>query len=113
MQHGSSFENPMLGFAEARFMSDEQTPFRQASAMDVGVEIFQIEELVECADHGTAKRGGLFLELLDAQRFQRPIGWGTLHGLWNRVTGHRSYRQNKKHEPPDVEPELFTHAETA
>jgi hypothetical protein len=103
-----------LGFFQAQFLPNAHTPFRQPGAVDTGVEIFQVEELVEGADDGIAEGSRLFFELLDAKRLQRPERRGTLHGRWNLVIRHCSYKQNKKQEPePDVEPELFTQAETA
>ena len=83
--------------------------------MDAGVEIFQVEELIERTDDRIAKRGNLLFELFDAKRFQRPRGQGALHGRRNLVIRHCSYQQNKRQEPepPEVELELFTQAETA
>ncbi len=100
----------------AQFLADAHPPLRQPGAVHAGVEVFQVEELVEGADDRIAKRGSLFLKLLDAERLQRPERRGTLHGRWNLVIRHCSYKQSKKQEPepePDVEAELFTQAETA
>ncbi len=84
--------------------------------MHSGVEILQVEELIERADDRFAKRGSLFFELFDAERVQRPEGRRTLRGRRNLVIRHSSYKQSKRHVPEpevDVEPELFTQAEIA
>jgi hypothetical protein len=111
-----NFEILKLGFFQAQFLPDTHTPFRQARAVDAGVEIFQVEELIEGANDRIAERSRLLFELLDAKRLQRAGRRGTLHRRWNLVIRHCSYKQNKKQPPepePDVEPELFTQAETA
>jgi hypothetical protein len=78
------------------------------------VEVLEVEELIERADDGIAKRGGLFFELLDAERLQ-PHGNGeSVRWLWSLVIRHGNYLQNKRHVPePDEELELFTQADTA
>lgn len=114
VQERGNFEILKFGFFQAQFLSDAHTPFRQPGAVHAGVEIFQVEELVEGADDRTAKRGSLCFELLDAERLPRREGRGTFHGRRNVVVRHRSYQHNRMQEPePDVEPELFTQAETA
>jgi hypothetical protein len=67
VQKRGNFEILKLGFLQAQFLPDAHTPFRQPSAVDAGVEIFQVEELIEGADDGIAERGRLFFELLDAK----------------------------------------------
>ena len=115
MQERGNLEILKLGLFQAQFLPDAHTPFREPGAVDAGVEILQVEELIERADDRIAKRGNLLFELFDAERFQRPRGQGTLRGRWNLVIRHWSYQQSKKQEPepPEVEPELFTQAETA
>ena len=116
MQERGNLEILKVGFFQAQFLSDAHTPFREPGAVDAGVKILQVEELIERADDRIAKRGNLLFELFDAERFRRPKGRETLRGRRNLVNrGHCSYQQNKKQEPepPEVEPELFTQAETA
>src|SRR5216684_2469966 len=91
VQERGNFEILKLGFFEAQFLADAHTPFRQPGAVDAGIQILEIEELVESADDGSAKRGGLFLKLLDAQRLQRPESRGALRGRWNLAVGHCRY----------------------
>src|SRR5882672_8044179 len=80
--------------------------------MHAGVEVLQVQELVEGADDGIAERTRLFFELFDAQRLQRPEGRGTLHGRRNLIIRHCRYQHSKKQEPePGLE--LFTQAEIA
>jgi len=115
VQERGNLEILKLGLFQAQFLPDAHTPFREPGAVDAGVEILQVEELIERADDRIAKRRNLLFELFDAERFQRPKGQGTLRGRWNLVIRHWSYQQSKKQEPepPEVEPELFTQAETA
>jgi hypothetical protein len=117
VQERGNLEILKLGFFEAQFLADAHTPFRQPGAVYAGIQILEIEELVKGADDGSAKRGSLFLKLLDAERLQRPRSRGALHGRWNLAVGHWRYQQSKKQLPeppePEVEPELFTQAETA
>ena len=114
VQERGNFEILKFGFFQAQFPSDAHTPFRQPGAVHAGIQVFQIEELVERSDDRSAKRGSLCFELLDAEGLPRRRGRGTFHGRWNVVVRHRSYQHNRKQEPePDVEPELFTQAETA
>ena len=116
VQERGNFEILKFGFFQAQFPSDAHTPFRQPGAVHAGVEIFQVEELVEGADDRTAKRGSLCFELLDVERLPRREGRGTFHGRGNVVVRHCRYQQSKRQVPepePDVEPELFTQAETA
>src|SRR5437762_8342791 len=56
VQERGNFEILKFGFFQAQFPSDAHTPFRQPGAVHAGVEIFQVEELVEGADDRTAKR---------------------------------------------------------
>ena len=116
VQERGDFQILQRGFFQAQFQSDAHTPFRQPGAVHAGVEVFQVKELVESADDGIAKRGSLFLELLDAKQIRRPDG-GRVHSeRRNLLVRHGGYQQNKKQVPepePGVEPELFTQAETA
>jgi hypothetical protein len=108
------FEILKLGFLEAEFLTDAHAPFREASAVYSGVEVLEIEELIEGADDGIAERRRLFFKLLDAERLQRRRNLETFRGRWNLVIRHWSYQQNSRQVPePDEEPELFTQAETA
>ena len=66
------FQILKLGFLQAEFLADAHAPLREASAVDAGVEILEIEELIESADDGIAERGRLLFELLDAERLERP-----------------------------------------
>src|SRR6266480_2457697 len=115
VQERGNFKILKVGFFQAQSLSDAHPPFRQPGAVHAGVEIFQVEELVEGADDRTAKRGSLCFDLLDAERLPRREGRGT-YGRGNVVVRHCSYQQSKRQVPepePDVEPELFTQAETA
>ena len=116
VQEGGNLEILKLGLFQAQFLSDAHTPFGETGAVDAGVEIFQVKKLIERTDDRITKRGNLLFELFDAKRFQRPGGQGPLRERRNLVIRHCSYQQSKKQEPepdPDVEPELFTQAETA
>ena len=116
VEERGDFEILKLGFFEAEFLPDAHAPFREASAVHSGVEILEIEELIEGADDGIAERRRLFFKLLDTERLQRPGYRGSFRGRWSLINRHCSYQQNKKQEPdpePDEEPELFTQAETA
>ena len=84
------FEILKLGFLKAEFLADTHSPFREASAVDAGVEILEIEELIESADDGIAERGGLFFELLDAERLQRSGYEGSFQERWSLVIRHWS-----------------------
>src|SRR5882672_11421086 len=86
--------------------------------MHAGVEVFQIEELIEGTNDGVAEGGSLLFESLNPERIQRPQGPGSLRERWNLVVRHCSYQQSKRQEPepepePELEPELFTQAEIA
>jgi hypothetical protein len=108
------FEILKLGFLEAEFLANAHAPFREASAVHSGIEILEIEKLIEGADDGIAERRRLFFKLLDAERLQRRRNRETFRGHWNLVIRHWSYQQNNRQVPePDEESELFTQAETA
>ena len=99
-------------FFEAKLLPHAHAPFRQASAVHSGIEIFQIQQLVKSADHRAAQGRKLLLDLLDAQRIQCPVK-NRVHDEHRSWAGrHSDYQHNKRHEP-DVELELFTHAEIA
>jgi hypothetical protein len=103
-----------FGFLEAKFLPNTHSPFRQASAVDAGVEILEIQELIEGTDDGIAQCSRLFFQLLDPERLQRPENRGSFRGRWSLVIRHCSYLQNNKQVPePDEELELFTQADTA
>ena len=114
VQERGNLEILKFGLFQAQFLSDAHTPFREPSAVDAGIEILQVEQLIERTDDRIAKRGNLLFELFDAKRFQRP-GRGIFRGRRNLVIRHCSYQQSKRQEPepPEVEPELLTQAETA
>ena len=82
--------------------------------MNAGIEILEIEQLIEGANDGIAESGSLLFESLNPERIQRPQGRGSLCERWNLVVRHCSYQQSKEQGPePEVEPEPFTQAETA
>jgi hypothetical protein len=58
--------------------------------VDAGVEILEIEKLIESADDGIAEGGRLLFELLDAERLQRPGYQGTFQGRGSLLIRHRS-----------------------
>src|SRR5438105_1514376 len=68
VQERGNFEVLKLGFFQAQLLSDAHAPFRQSGTVHAGIYVFQIEELVESADDGIAKRGGVFFELFDAKQ---------------------------------------------
>src|SRR5258708_9563522 len=108
------FEILKFGFLQAEFLADAHAPFRKASAVHTGVEVLEIEKLIEGAEDRIAGRRRLFFQLLDAERLERSVYRGSFRGRWCLVVRHWSYQQNKRHVPePDEEPELFTQAETA
>src|SRR5207244_1114500 len=95
VQERGNLEILKLGFLQAQFLPDTHTPFRKPGAMHTGIEVFQVEELIERADDRIAKRGNLLFELLDPERLQRPEGRRTVRGRRNLVIRHCSYRQSK------------------
>jgi hypothetical protein len=79
-----------------------------------GVEILEIEELIEGADDRIAERSRLFFQLFDTERLQRPEYRGSFRRRWSLVIRHWNYLQNNRQLPePEDEPELLTQAETA
>jgi len=54
-------------FGNAKLARDAESPFGEAGAVDAGIQVAQIEELVEGANEGVAKVVRVGLELLDAQ----------------------------------------------
>ena len=79
--------------------------------MDAGVEIFQIQKLIEGADHRAAQRGDLLFDEFDAQGVWRPKEIGGRGEHRCGLVRHGGYKQRKLQE---LELELlFTHAETA
>ena len=60
VEEGGDFEISKFRFAEAEFLSDAHAPFREASAVDAGVEILEIEKLIEGADDRGAQGRDLF-----------------------------------------------------
>jgi len=73
-------------FAEPQFRPDTQHPITPGGCLAPVMKIFQIEARLNCADHRTAKRGGLFIELLMAEIPSAPL-MGNVQGRWKRVTG--------------------------
>ena len=73
--------------------------------MDAGIEILQVQKLVESADDRGAKGGDLFFDLLDTQRFRYPAQAGAHVEHRNPLVPHAFYHQFPL--------ELFTQAETA
>src|SRR2546425_4619909 len=57
---------------KAKFLAHAHTPFGETRAVDAGVKVLQIQELIERADDRTAQGGNAFFEFLDAQRWRRP-----------------------------------------
>src|ERR1700732_3417830 len=51
------FEVLKRRFFQAKLLPNAHAPFRKARAMHTGVEILQIQKLVESADYGITKRG--------------------------------------------------------
>src|SRR3989442_12888163 len=99
-------------FFEAKLLPHAHAPFRQASAVHSGIEVFQIQQLVKSADHRAAQGRKLLLDLLDAQRIRCPVK-NRVHDEHRSWAGrHSNYQHNRRHEP-DVELELFAHAEMA
>src|SRR5882724_618112 len=90
VQESGNFEVLQLGFFEAEFLADAHTPFRKAGAVDAGVEILQIEKLIERADDGIAESGGLLFELFDAKRLQPQGSRESVRGSWSLVARHGS-----------------------
>src|SRR3989442_7516598 len=70
MQERGNFQILKLFLLEAEFLAHTHAPFGETRAVDAGVEILQIEKLIEGADDRTAQRGNAFFEFLDAQRLR-------------------------------------------
>ena len=73
-------------------------PFREPSAVYAGVEILQIEELIERAGDRIAQRGSLFFELLHAPRFRRPNGCAAPDERRSFADRHDSYQTDSQEE---------------
>lgn len=54
VKESRNFKILKSGFFKAEFLPNAHSPFRQARAMYSGIEILQVEELVESADDGIA-----------------------------------------------------------
>ena len=114
VEKGGNFQILEFRFFQAEFLADAHAPFREARAMHAGVEILQIQKLVEGTDHRATQRGDLLFDLFDADGVWRP-GYTGGYAKKRWVLGeHGSYKQSNRHEPEvEVELELFTQAETA
>jgi len=86
----SYFKILKLRFLEAKLPPYAHAPFRQASAVDAGVKVLEIKELIKGADDGIAECGRLFFQLLDPERLQRPENRGSFRGRWSLVIRHWS-----------------------
>jgi hypothetical protein len=78
--------------------------------VDAGIEILRSRSWLK------AQITELFFELFNAEGLQRLGGRATLHECWNLIVRRCTYQQSNKQVPEpevDVEPELFTQAETA
>jgi len=73
--------------------------------MDASIEILQVQKLVEGADDRRTKRGDLFFDLLDTQRFRHSTWVGAHVEHRNPLVRHAFYHLFPL--------ELFTQAETA
>src|SRR5439155_260411 len=79
------------GSFEAELLADAHAPFSQTCAMDSGVEIFQVKELIECADHGAAQRRGLLFQLLDSEGLRRHKKRGASRRRRNLTLQHEQF----------------------
>ena len=65
---------------EAEFAGNVKSPLRKTRAVNAGIEILEIEKLIEGADEGVAEGEGLFFGILDAEggggRGRRDAGSG-------------------------------------
>src|SRR5713101_5817736 len=115
VQKGGNFQVLEFRFFQDELLADAHAPFREASTVHAGVDILQIQKLVEGADHRAAQRGDLLFDLFDAQGVRRPMKIGG-HGEHRcALSQHGCYQQNNRHDGlvVEVELELFTQAETA
>src|SRR5207253_6825692 len=55
VQERGNLEILKLDLFQAQFPSDAHTPFRKPRAVDAGVEIFQVEQLIESTDDRIVK----------------------------------------------------------
>jgi hypothetical protein len=60
---------------EPEIASDAHRPFRKPGRMHAGVEILQIEQLIQRADHGRTRVKELRLQLLDLKVVCPGRGW--------------------------------------
>src|SRR5437870_958226 len=67
VQKGGHFDVVQAFFLDTKFLSDAHRPLGQPGAMHPGVEILQIQKLVEGADKRSAQVAELLLEFVDLQ----------------------------------------------
>jgi len=111
MEQGGHFKILKLGFTEAEFLSDAQAPSARRVLCTPVLRSFKSRSWLNAQI--TELRSAAACSSSCLMRRDSSARWkGTVQRRWNGATGHGSYRQNNK-QVPDVEPELFTQAETA
>jgi hypothetical protein len=68
MEQRGDLQVRLVALAQPKFSSHVQGPLCQARAVYAGIEVLEVQELVECADKGRAQSDELFLHFFDAQR---------------------------------------------
>jgi hypothetical protein len=91
MKERCHFEILKGGFFEAQLLSDAHAPFCKARAVNAGVEILQVEKLIERADDGAAEGGSLLFKLLDAEGLRRQKKRGASRRRRNLTLEHQGF----------------------
>src|SRR5438270_11257840 len=65
MDHSSNLDVPQASLVHSQLLAHPHSPFCQTSAVDSGVEIFQIEQLIEAADERGVRGGKSLFQLFN------------------------------------------------
>ena len=74
MEEGGDLDVLQADLLQPELLPDPHRPFRQSRAVHAGVEVLQVQHLVERADRGLPCAPDLLLQLLDPQRAPREGG---------------------------------------
>ena len=65
VQQGAHLELVHVAFGDAEVARHQQPPLRQTSAVKAGIQVTQVEQLIEAADEAAVQLADLVLQIFD------------------------------------------------